>query len=449
MMSKLKRFLLFAAVFVTVQPLWAQPVLSLKECIDFGLANHPAIAVARNNQENARQQAREAIASYLPQVNLNANVTNNLKLQTNVIPAGVFGPEEQRITFGNKYATQAIADANQPIYNRGLLLGIRANKPNTELSTLNLEQTRQTIIYNIATAYYQILINQQQLKLLDTNRARIARLVRVSNLQAELGVAKKVDAKQVQVQLNNIESQRTVALNSIEVAQNALNNAMGIYEQDAPAIQLKDTARWLNMANAVTTPRTPFRSNQTLDYLIQDKQIELLDLQAKVLRAGNYPTLSAFAQYGFNGFGNQFREVFDRQFDFSSVGLRFSLSLFDGFRRSAQYRQALVDRDNARLNQKLSQANQNLQFLNAGSRVQRAQATLASNKANLDLASEVYENVSLQYRQGVGSLSDLLNAETSYSDAQNNYIQSMIDLYLSQLDIERANSTLETYYQQL
>lgn len=426
----------------------AQPALTLKQCIDYGLSNHPALSVARNNQENARQQAREAIASYLPQVNLNANLTNNLKLPTNVIPAGVFGPTEQRISFGNKYTTQAVADANQPIYNRGLLLGIRANKPNTELSNLNVEQTRQTIIYNIATAYFQILINQRQLDLLDTNRARIARLVQVSNLQAELGVAKKVDAKQVQVQLNNIDAQRSVAANAIVVAQNALNNAMGIFDQAAPPVRLTDTARWLHVA--IPQAATPaFRYNQTLDYQIQDKQIELLDLQTKVIRAGNYPTLSAFAQYGYNGFGNKFNDAFKNQFEFSAVGLRFSLSLFDGFRRSAQYRQALVDRDNARLNQILSQANLNLQFQNAGTRVQRAQATLASNKANLDLASEVYENVSLQYRQGVGALSDLLNAETSFSDAQANYIQSLIDLYLSQLDIERTNSTLEQYYQGL
>lgn len=426
----------------------AQPAFSLKECIDYGLSNHPAISVARNNQENARQQAREAISAYMPQVNINANLTDNLKLPTNVIPAGVFGPTEQRITFGSKYTTQAVADANQPIYNRGLLLGIRASKPNTELANLNLEQTRQAIIYNIASAYFQILINQRQLSLLDTNRARIARLVQVANLQAELGVAKKVDAKQVQVQLNNIDAQRSVAANAIAVAQNALNNAMGIFNQNAPPVALTDTARWLHVpAGQTATPA--FRYNQTLDYQIQDKRIELLDLQTKVIRAGNFPTLSAFAQYGFNGFDNKFADVFSKQFEFSAIGLRFNLSLFDGFRRSAQYRQALIDRDNARLNQALSQANLNLQFQNAGTRVQRAQATLASNKANLDLASEVYENVSLQYRQGVGSLSDLLNAETSFTDAQNNYIQSLIDLYLSQLDIERANSTLEEYYQKL
>ncbi len=449
-MTPIKRsfLLLLCALFgATAQ---AQPALTLKQCIDYGLSNHPAISVARNNQENARQQAREAIASYLPQVNLNANITNNVKLPVNIIPAGTFGPgtPEQRVAFGNKYATQAIADANQPIYNRGLLLGIKANKPNTELSQLNLEQTRQTIIYNVAQAYFQILINQRQLNLLDTNRARIARLLKVSNLQAELGVAKKVDAKQVQVQLNNIDAQRSVAANAIAVAQNALNNSMGIFEPDAPPVQLTDTARWLHAA-PTPTPNVAFRYGQTLDYQIQDKQIELLDLQTKVIRAGSLPTLSAFAQYGFNGFGSKLSEVFDRQFDFSAVGLRFSLSLFDGFRRSAQYRQALVDRDNARLNQVLSQANLNLQFLNAGTRVQRAQATLATNRANLDLAGEVYENVALQYRQGVGALSDLLNAETSFSDAQANYIQSLIDLYLSQLDIERTNSTLEQYYQSL
>jgi outer membrane protein len=428
-------------------PLFAQTPMSLKECIDYGLKYHPSIAVSKNGIENAHQAAREAVAGYLPQVNANLNATNNLKLQTNIIPAGVFGPEEQRITFGQRYTTALVADASQPIYNASLLTAIKANRPNTELANLTLEQSRQNIIYNVATAYYQMIISQRQLALQVKNQERIQRLLKVSQLQSEMGVAKKVDAKQVQVQLNNVNAQISIAENNIQQAYNSLKNAMGIF-QEGIEVTITDTARWLNQV-PLQASNENFRFNNTVDFQLQEKQIELYDIQAKSIKANNYPTLSLFGQYGLNGFGNTANDALSRYFDYGSVGIRATVSLFDGFRRSAQYREAIIRRDNARLNQTISQASQNLQFLNAGTRVNRAKTTLGVNRDNVDLAAEVYENTALQYRQGVGTLSDMLNAESSYNDAQNNYIQSLVDYYLARLDVARSNTTLEDYYKSL
>ncbi len=442
-----KNILASLLVLITGFSASSQTAFSLKECITYGLEHHPSMSVSRNNIENAKQASREALAGYLPQVTANVNAVNNLKLQTSVIPAGTFGPTEQRISFGNKFSTSAVVDASQPIYNKALLTGLAANKPNTELAALTLEQSRQNIIYNVANAYYQVIINQRQLQLLYSNRERIERLVKVSTLQSNMGVAKKVDTKQVQVQLNNVNAQISITENNTTLAYNTLKNAMGIFNSEEQ-LMLTDTARWLHM-EPVIAQQNGFRFNNTIDFLVQDKQIQLYDLQAKSIRAGNYPTLSFFAQYGLNGFGSSVGDAFSRYFDYSSVGLRLSVSLFDGYRRNSQYRQAIIERDNARLNQTINQANQNLQFLNAGSRLTQSRTAIGTNRDNLNLASEVYENVSLQYKQGVGTLSDLLNAETSYNDAQNNYIQSLIDYYLSQLDVERSNTTLETYYQSL
>jgi outer membrane protein TolC len=428
-------------------PAVSQTPTTLKECIAYGLANHPSVTVAQNGIETARQTSREALASYLPQVNATLSGVNNLKLQTNVIPAGVFGPNETRIAFGNKYTTSVAVDASQPIYNQALITGLKANKPNTQLAKLTLQQTRQDIIYNVATAYYQVLISQRQLSLLQTNQAQIQKLFKVASLQAEVGVVKKIDAKQVAVKLNNVNAEIAVAEANLTLAYNTLKNAMGIFKDDAQ-LALTDTARWLH--TEVARPEgESFQFGKTLDYRLLDQRIELYDINARTIKANNYPTLSLFGQYGLNSFGNSVSAVTNSFFDYSSVGIRVNVALFDGFRRNSQYRQALIERDNLKLNQIINEAGQNLRFLNAGSRVQRAQSTINTNLANVELATEVYQSAALQYKQGVGSLSDMLNAETSFSDAQNNYIQSLVDYYLSQLEVKRANTSLEDYYNSL
>lgn len=67
----------------------------------------------------------------------------------------------------------------------------------------------------------------------------------------------------------------------------------------------------------------------------------------------------------------------------------------------------------------------------------------------MDLASEVYENTTLQYRHGVASLTDLLNAELSYREAQNNYISSLLDFYLADLNVQLANGSIQQFYEHL
>ncbi len=432
---------------IATEPVMAQSGYTLKDCIDYGLKHHPSMMVASNNVENARQASREAVAAYLPQVNINGELDNNLKLQTNVIPASPpLFPTETRLTFGNKFSNTLVAQADQPIYNQSLITGLKANKPNQELASLNSEQVRQTIIYNIASAYYQIITAQKQLELLRGNKERIARMLQVAKLQAEAGIAKKVDVKQVEVNLNNVAAQISVAENTMELAMNSLRNAMGVY--DERPIVLTDTAKWLGYKPQAAA-KVDYRIKNTLSYQIQDKQIELYDINARSIKAKGIPVVSAFARYGLNGFGSQFDDVFARQFDYSTIGVKVSWNLFDGFRRNAQYHQAVVQRDNARLTQEINLANELQQFRNASSQLAQARNTLGTNQENVTLAAQVYDNTSLQYKEGVGSLSDLLNAESAYREAQNNYISSLIRYYLARLDIERTNSTLEAYYNKL
>jgi outer membrane protein len=97
----------------------------------------------------------------------------------------------------------------------------------------------------------------------------------------------------------------------------------------------------------------------------------------------------------------------------------------------------------------LNEELQNLQFQNAGAAVTRAQSTIVTNKNNMELANEVYENTTLQYSQGIANLTDLLNAELSYRESQSNYINSLLDFYLADLDVRKANGTLIQSFSQL
>ncbi len=416
--------------------------MSLKEFIQYGLTHHRSVNIAENNIKNAKEQAREALAGYLPQVAVNAELDFNAKLQKSIIPAGSFPgqAEEQRITFGSKYASTQSVQLDQKIYDQSLLTGLQANKEYKQLSEMDAQKNKENLIYNISTAYYKILVAQRNLELLEHNKAQFEKILKVTQLQAEQGVVKKVDVKQVQVNLNNVLSQISVTTNDLTLARNTLVNNIGL-KQGADVV-LTDTARWLD-GNPPVRNYDNFDYKSTIDYQQQKIQIHLDDINARSIKNQALPVVSMFGRYGANGFGqSSLTDAYKPLLDYSAIGLKVSWSLFTGFRRDAQYKQAVITRNNAMENLSLNEELQNLQFQNAGAAVTRAQSTIITNKSNMDLANEVYENTTLQYSQGITNLTDLLNAELSYREAQTNYINSLLDFYLADLDVRKANGTL-------
>jgi outer membrane protein len=315
--------------------------MSLKECIQYGLTHHRSVTIAENNIKNAKEQAREQLAGYLPQVSVNAELDYNAKLQQNVIPAGILGPTEQRITFGTKYNSTQVVQLDQKLYDQSLLTGLQANKEYNKLSEMDAEKNKENLIYNISTSYYKILVAQRQLELLEYNKTQFEKILKVTQLQAEQGVAKKVDVKQVQVNLNNVLSQISVTTNDLTLARNTLKNNVGL-KQDAE-ITLTDTARWLNQAPAAKIIYNPFDYKGTIDYQQQKIQIDLYDIQRKSIKNQVFPVVSVFGRYGANGFGaNSVTDAYKPLLDYSAVGVKVSWNLFTGFRRDAQYKEAII-----------------------------------------------------------------------------------------------------------
>ena len=123
----------------------AQTAWSLKECIEYGLKHFGTVRIAQYQKENARQQSRQALSGYLPQISGSGSFDDNLKLQTTVLPAGVFGPEPTRIALGSKFQTNFSASADQAIFDQSLLIGIKAKSLISSVQNLMKDRPRKKL----------------------------------------------------------------------------------------------------------------------------------------------------------------------------------------------------------------------------------------------------------------------------------------------------------------
>ncbi|HNI00920.1 MAG TPA: TolC family protein, partial [Chitinophagales bacterium] len=179
----------FWSTFIT-----AQETMSLKDCVNYALKNHTSISMAKNDLESAVARKNEGRSAYLPQVNAQISWDDNIIKQSTMMPA--FPPlttEPMKLEIGPKFNTIAGIQLDQTIFNMSYIEGIRALKPNEELNKLKLQKTEEDVIYNTVAAYYQLLIINENEKLLNESEVRINKTLPIVQLQYDKGVARKID----------------------------------------------------------------------------------------------------------------------------------------------------------------------------------------------------------------------------------------------------------------
>lgn len=422
-----------------------QPVFTLKDCIQYSLKNHPSHTVYNNDMEVARKRGTEAIASYLPQVNGTGTFDDNLKRQVTIIPAGAFSPTDIKVQFGVKYTTNVYAQVDQPIYDQVLINSIKANGPNMEIARLQKQKNDDQLIYNTASAYYSCVIQVERLKLLNENEKKLGEVLAIQKQQYERGLIKQVDYERVKVNYNITRSQQEVSIMNYKLALNQLKNAMGMSLNDSLTIQ--DSLDYTRIIANAETRELDVKT--TWDYRIQSQNLALQEIDLKRKRASMFPTLNAYGRYGAQALNNDFSAQYNNWFDYSVIGLRLNVPIFSSFKRSSQISQSRLNLYSARENFKLTTNNLQLAVINSNTALVSSYSTFLSNKENLELARRVFDNTSLQYQRGVASLSDMLNSEYSYKEAQSNYINSLVNYLVSRMDLERSKGNLSQYINQL
>ncbi|RKR82028.1 outer membrane protein TolC [Mucilaginibacter gracilis] len=428
--------------------LFAQQQWDLKDCIAYGLKNNRSGVVYENEKKAADAKAKEALAAYLPSLNVSSSFDDNLKVQQSIIPAGIFGPDPLRISLTQRYNTNSVAELDQTIFDQTLLTGLKANKYSRQQADLNIKKNEETVIYNIGNDYYQTYVYREQLRLLRSNLEIYYKQMKISQLQVQKGISLQKDLDRVTVNYNNAVSQIRVAESNLTLARNQLKYDMGFpISTELPV----DTVAQENLANPPVTnvEATRFSPENRTDYQLSEINSQLLNIDQKRIKAGALPTLTGYAKYGEYGYGTTIGPAFNHLNPYSAIGLKLSILLFNFYKRNAQYNQAKYKSMNALENLKLDSGKYALEYQSAITKLVKAQSNLESDKRNIELAESVFMTTDLQYKKGVTDLTDWLDARTSVKDAQNNYLNSLYTFYQAKIDLEKASGNLKNFYSSL
>ncbi len=438
------KWLAFALPVFLSQQLFSQQPIDLKTAMKYTLANHASVKKAQIEIAKGNELVRESLSSGLPQINANANMVNNIAVQTSFVPAEFFGGqpgEFAKVQFGTKWNAGAGVQLDQMVFNKTWLLGVRASRELTDFYKLVLEKSKDQVVNEVAKLYYQIQLSRTQRGILDANIRQIKGLLTVTKKQFENGFGKKIDVDRLQVQQSNLETQVMNLNLQISQLEQTLKFAMNMpLETD---IVLTDTISE-KMFDEVNTVLAQPNYLQKPDLLILKKQEQLYQLDIERWKASYYPSLSFFGTYNYQWQSDKLNELGNGNFwtDFSQVGLRLNIPIFDGFLKKSRIQTASLNLQQTNLDFGLAKLGLQLSNEAAISALKTNQNTLESIIATRKVAEDVYRVSQSRYKEGLAPITELLDAETSLRQTQSNYITTLAQIKLAEIEILSTNGIL-------
>lgn len=442
--SKRGRWILILALLPVISMAQTRHEMSLQQAIDYARKNNVQVKNALLDVQIQQQTNREVTGSAYPQISASGSMTYNAKLPVSLVPAEFFGGTPgtfEELAFGVKWNATGGVTLNQLLFDGQVFTGLQARKTLIEFQQKNVEITEETIRANIHKVYYQLVVSKTQLDLIDANLDRLEKLKKDTRIMYDNGFAEKLDFDKLDVQLVNLNTEKTNALNQISNGYLGLKVLMGMPVRDE--LVLTDTLS-NDMIRDGVLDASQFDYNQRRDFQYINMGVKLRQYDVQRYKMSKIPTLSLSAYYNKNAQRNEF-DFFKsggNWFDISAITLNLNIPIFTGFATNARISKARLSMQQS-INQREALK---LQIDNEVQTARNNYTTAVSNldyqKKNMDLAELVYEQTKKKFEVGTGSQTEINTAQTDLKLAQTNYINALYNAIIAKVDFLKATGKL-------
>lgn len=410
---------------------------TMREAISYALENNPQLKVSRLDEANNEYKIKQIRSAILPQLNGSGTGTDNFQLGSTLLPGEIVGQPGTTIPvkMGTRFVYGATVQLKQAIYDPSINAGLKAAKASRGLYALQTFKTKEDLVYNLAQVYIQLQIADRQQTLIEGNIGRTEKLLEMTKLQFEEGIAKKVDVDQLNINLTNLKTQLSSTKNDYNQLLNSIKLLMNI-DVNQPVVIAAAAARQLPVSDELML-------DANTDLNILDQQIALQKLNTKSIRAGFLPTVSLSASYGkqFQA-GKLFDDATTSGFASGYYSLNISIPIFDGGTKKNKIAQSNTALRQLQFNKEYLIKNVRNEFQTATENLNQNQKVANAQEQNMKVAEELYNVAKLSFTEGISPLSELINAENSLREAQTQYLTASLQMNLAELDAMKTSGQL-------
>nr|WP_308233527.1 TolC family protein [uncultured Prevotella sp.] len=417
---------------------------SLKDCIDYALANNIQLQKAKVQQLSALEDIKQSQSALLPSLSLSTsqNVSYNPwpEQGSAMIAGNKVQADVKKVYYNGSYSLSG----NWTVWNGGQNTNtVKLNKLAAEQARLDSAVTANNVLEQIAQLYVQILYSDEAISVtkesLKTSQANEER----GKTMVSVGKMSKADLAQLTAQRAEDEYSIVEAESNLRNYKRQLKQLLQIADNDEFDVAIPSTT------DEMALKEVPAMNDVYTAALAQRPEIqnaklgiESSDLSVKIAKAGKMPTVSLNAglststtSMSQNGWGNQMKNNFT-----VGGGVSVSIPLFDNRKTKTSVNKAMLQKESYMLDLQDKQTTLYSTVENYWLQAVTNQNKFKAARVSTESAQASYELLSEQFNLGLKNIVELMTGKTHLLQAQQNELQSkyLAILNLNMLDFYRT-----------
>ncbi len=408
--------------------------MTLESAIDTALKNNFDIQIANNYAEIARKNNTYGVAGGLPYVSANASDNGSLSTINQTFADGT----ESNTSNKGENALNAGISGGIILFNGFRVIATKERLTRLQnLSEIQLNQQIQNTIANVMITYYDIIRQENYLKIIQNSLDVSNQKLEIINVKKNVGMADAVQTLQSQTDVNSAE--QSLALQKLAIEQNKADLLLLISSKSNQPFSVTDS---IFIDSTLQLDTILNYLNRNPQYLGAEQQILINEQLVKEVSAQRYPTVKLNAGYDFYQSNlNKGAMTMNRNYG-PSGGINMQIPIFNGNIYKIQSDVAKIRVDNS----KLEKENLKNSLSTQASKIYRSYSTtlqqIEFQRENFEMTRQLVEVVMQKFHVSQATILEVKAAQTSYENAAYLLVNLMYSAKVAEIELKELTYSL-------
>lgn len=406
--------------------------LGLQQAIEIGMKNNKNIQISHLKQEMSVTKEKDLKMEKLPDIEFHTSytqVTNLFQYQD-----GVFNKPTKYDAINGMY--DFTLSASIPVYMGGKIKNTEKKAAiDTEISTLKTHLDERQLKMQIITAFLQIHHLKEQLSLInDKMKEDSVNIKQVKALKAN-GVVTVNEVLRTSLQLSNHTMSRTELDNDIQIAEHKLKTILSLPEGQEMHVDTEDL-----ISDKAAIPyideltETALNKNESVE--ITHKNLSLKELDQKITKANYLPKITAGGEYFLKYPNMMFFPPEPYAYRLGMIGMNLTYPIENLYKNKYKMQEAKENINLAKLQIEENEEKIRHNVYEAYKKFEETDQKVKIAEEAINQAKENYRIVRTKYANKLSLITELIDADNSYLEAESNLISVKINRQLKYYQLQ-------------
>lgn len=406
--------------------------LGLQQAVEIGLKNNKNIQISHLKQEMSVTKEKDLKMEKLPDIEFHTSynqVTNLFQHQN-----GVFNKATKYDVINGMY--DFTLSASIPVYMGGKIKNTEKKAViDTEISALKTHLDERQLKMAIITAFLQIHhLKEQQSLINDKMKEDSVNIKQVKALKAN-GVVTVNEVLRTSLQLSNHKMSWTELDNDIQIAEHKLKTILSLPESQEMHVNTEDLISD-NAAIPYVDELTETALNKNESVEITHKNLSLKELDQKITKANYLPKITAGGEYFLKYPNMMFFPPEPYAYRLGMVGVNLTYPIENLYKNKYRMQEARENIDLAKLQIEENEENVRHTVYEAYKKFEETDQKIKIAEEAINQAKENYRIVRTKYANKLSLITELIDADNTYLEAESNLISVKINRQLKYYQLQ-------------